>query len=81
MINSSSSNTRKAPDGRADTDVKKRAIVERIFNAWVVDPQLRLGQVLVNSLRRADVDQGDLFYVEDESLAADVESFARRNKP
>ena len=80
-MNSPGTPTRKAPDGRADTDEKKRAIVERVFAAWTKDPQLRLGQLLVNSLRRADVDQGDLFYVEDESLAVDVESFSRRNKP
>jgi len=48
---------------RAKTSEHKRAIIERLYLAWLANPELRLGQLIVN---RCGVDP---FYVEDEDLA------------
>lgn len=62
------------PKGRADTDAKKRAVLDRILIIWKQNPQLRLGQLLVNNMKGPNVDPlGQLFYIEDEALAALLE--------
>ena len=60
-----------AVPGRA----KKRAAMERILAAWQTVPSQRLGQLLQNASygKRAD-----LFQVEDERLARDVEQYAKQ---
>jgi hypothetical protein len=58
--------------GRADTTEKKRRITERIYRAWLAQPYMRLGQLLLSANK--DVD-GDIFYREDEDLAKDCEQF------
>lgn len=54
--------------GRALTPEQKRAIIERLYTAWLKAPTLRLGQLIYasNGLH-------DLFFVEDETLIASVE--------
>lgn len=58
--------------GRADTPEKKRAIIERLYRAWIVNPHQRLGQLLVNYAPGYHPNPS-LFYVEDEDLVAYVE--------
>lgn len=59
-------------EGRATTDEAKREIVEKILESWKRAPCLRLGQLIVNSVK------GDVFYVEDVDLSSAVEEFSRR---
>lgn len=56
--------------GRADTDEKKRKVVERILKAWMSPKgrDLRLGQLMANAGVR------DTFAVEDNELATLVEN-------
>lgn len=50
-------------------------IVERLLAAWLEAPSLRLGQLLWNAHHRLPDPKPDLFYVEDETLAAECERF------
>jgi hypothetical protein len=50
--------------GRADTDAKKREIIEKLYEAWCAAPDLRLGQLLLAGVRYEQ-----LFQIEDEPLA------------
>jgi len=62
--------------GRADTDEKKRVVIDRILTVWKRNPHLRLGQLLVN-LTLPNIDAIDrLFYIEDEELVAILEKSA-----
>ncbi len=62
-------------NGRADTPVKKREILERLLAEWERAPQQRLGQLLVNATRDFnEIDyRGRLYYLEDDALAERVE--------
>ena len=66
--------------GRAKTPEQKRAVIKRLYAAWVAVPDLRLGQLLdsvppmVNTLKNAG--HADLYYVEDEDLADAAERLA-----
>jgi hypothetical protein len=55
--------------GRALTPEQKRAIIERVLVAWEANPQLRLGQLIVNTLGRNPAHPVSLFFVEDEEIA------------
>ena len=55
---------------RAKTDVKKEQIIHRLLQAWKANPNLRLGQLLINSLPFSL----SLFYVEDNELIDNVEA-------
>lgn len=57
-----------SPDGRADTDEKKRAVVDAVLAAWLAVPDLRLGQLLVNAMP-APNEHMRLFYAEDCDIA------------
>ena len=57
-------------NGRAITAEQKRAIIERLYVSWSLNPQLRLGQLLCNA-----VGSDDIFYIEDEKLASNAERF------
>lgn len=60
--------------GRAHTPEQKRAILERLYGVWMRQPELRLGQLLDNSVH-------NMFYVEDEALMDALEmSFKEREK-
>ena len=57
---------------RAETPDQKREIVMRLLVAWQSCPQLRLGQLIENAMSPG----GNIFYVEDEQLAEQVEVYA-----
>ena len=61
------------PTGRAATPEEKKAILDRLLTAWLRSPELRLGQLLDNSLDFAPTPHADLFGIEDEPLLAMVE--------
>lgn len=60
--------------GRAVTTEAKRAIVERLFAAWLRAPELRFGQMLTAAADRAE---RDAFYIEDEALCEAVEALVK----
>lgn len=59
-------------EGRADTNEKKRAIIERLYIVWCSHPELRLGQLLLNVFRDTP-----WYYLEDEPLIEQLEQFYR----
>lgn len=62
-------------NGRAITEKQKRATIELILASWLARPELRLGQLLVNTV---DVVCPELFYAEDDALARSVVEFANK---
>ena len=52
---------------RATTDEKKRIICDRLYLAWCIVPNLRLGQLVVDAVGE------DPFYKEDEDLIVAIE--------
>ena len=60
--------------GRAETPSEKKAIIQRLLAAWMSQPSLRLGQLLVASIPV----HGDLFYIEDDELIIHVEKMIRK---
>ena len=62
-------------EGRAETTEEKRALVERLYVAWLKCPELRLGQFLDNALIGM---KPHLFYLEDEPLISAAEKFAKK---
>lgn len=63
--------------GRATTTAKKRAVIDKLMRAWMLVPELRIGQLIDNVMvaeRRSGPDQ---YYVEDERLAELVLNWAR----
>jgi hypothetical protein len=62
--------------GRAITPEQKREVMGRILTAWLRAPDLRLGQLIVNT-QRPPGPGPDLFNVEDFELANDVRRFAK----
>jgi len=53
--------------GRASSTEEKKDIINRLYNLWLCKPELRLGQLIVNSIDR------DLFYIEDDTLISMIE--------
>ena len=64
--------------GRAQTSIEKKAIVMRLFVAWISMPELRLGQLISNALGFTGT---DCFYIEDEVLVERVETYANKQYP
>jgi hypothetical protein len=68
--------------GRAYTIEEKRAIMERILAVWEQYPDMRLGQLLDNSVH-SGISVSDraarLFYMEDKRLVEMVEFFLARH--
>lgn len=60
--------------GRAETDEQKRAVLDRIFEAWKRKPEQRLGQFLDNVI--AMEAPSSMFQIEDDTLVRCVELFA-----
>ena len=63
---------------RAWTPGEKRVIVERLYAAWLAAPALRLGQLLMCALNKYGTSGNpgiDIFYVEDSTLATDLETW------
>lgn len=61
---------KKLVPGRADSDEKKRDMIDRLFSAWTKVPDLRFGQFLVNTTGTIDI-----FSLEDEFLVRCAEQF------
>jgi hypothetical protein len=57
--------------GRAETDQQKQEVLKHLLHAWRQLPTLRLGQLVC-----AATGGRDIFYDEDEKLAADVGRYA-----
>ncbi len=78
-----SENPRDVP-GRALGYEAKRDVVDKILGAWMVEPSLRLGQLIANSLnmRRPGYwrPTAGLFYVEDKELVQKVTEFVTKEK-
>lgn len=55
--------------GRAHTPEEKKAICDRLYAAWLKNPQQRLGQLLLNAARS----ETEFFYAEDQELIRLVE--------
>lgn len=56
----------------------RQKILDRVFSVWCENPDMRLGQLLLNAL---GTNGGiDLFYVEDYELAASLEAYYERRK-
>lgn len=58
---------------RAVTSEQKRAVVERLYAAWLKVPEQRFGQLVFNATDCL------IFYTEDEALAELIEDYARRD--
>lgn len=70
-------------EGRALTPEQKRAVVERLYAAWLASPSQRLGQLTVNTMQMVVPEGGKelvsrLFYIEDETLIEKIEGFVAR---
>jgi len=61
---------------RAETDEDKELLLERLYEAWIQLPELRLGQLLYCSCYNDKGPERDMFNVEDEALVAAVEKLA-----
>jgi len=62
---------------RTLTATDKRAIVERLYAAWLGVPRQRLGQLIVNAAQGHCV--APLFYSEDKALIEGIEKFVQLN--
>ena len=61
---------------RANTPEEKKAIMDRLYYAWLSTPDLRLGQLL-ECAKPQELD--DLFYIEDYTLTEKIEQFIQKN--
>ena len=50
-----------------------RRLINLLLTVWELEPDLRLGQILVNATGHT----GDMFYYEDDKLIEDLESFLK----
>lgn len=63
--------------GRAQTPGEKRAVVERLYAAWLAAPELRLGQLITNALLPGSGSAtAALYYATDTELGAVTEAVA-----
>ena len=70
------------PKGRAKQEWQKRECINQILGVWLEHPELRLGQLLENSLgTNIDVStQAPFFYMEDFDLTQKVIDFGNKVK-
>lgn len=61
---------------RAQTPEQKREVIDRLYDAWLRSPDLRLGQLV--SLITPN--GGDPFYIEDFTLVEKIEAARPKNK-
>jgi hypothetical protein len=65
-------------DGKLTLAESRRVIIERLLAAWVAAPELRLGQLIVNSLDFGpSADSAKLFYKRDGDFVVAIEQFAK----
>lgn len=60
---------------RALEEWQKRDVMEKILAFWLENPQLRLGQLISNAMKKDDPDP---FYVEDYDLVDKIAAFSER---
>ena len=65
-----------AMNDRAETPEQKRAVIERLYAAWLAAPQQRLCQLIANGTTFHHCD--DIFYIEDLPLVRGVEAYVRQ---
>jgi hypothetical protein len=58
---------------RANTLGQKRAIIERLYAAWCATDDIRLGQLILNS-----IPETQCYYIEDEPFIEAIESLVTR---
>jgi hypothetical protein len=66
--------------GRAETPGEKRAIIERLYAAWLIMPDLRLGQLLENAVPGSPALGSALYYCEDFELVDRLEKYCMDSK-
>jgi len=67
---------------RALTPEQKKATLDRIYQAWLQAPQQRLGQLISNSVKVHNQEDGSsLYFVEDSVLASWAEDFVEEYRP
>lgn len=64
---------------RAHTDAEKRAVIERLYEAWCRIPEYRLSQLLVNAIGVTNP-VPEIFYREDADVVRDVERFIEERR-
>lgn len=62
-------------DGRAWEPYMKKQIIDRLYDVWSMNPDMRFGQLLMVACKGID-----LFYVEDFGLAETVEEYYEHRK-
>ncbi len=61
--------------GRAVTPEEKRRLVDRLLLAWLANPELRLGQLVVDSTHGAIA---PIYYIEDDAFGHMLDKCRRR---
>jgi hypothetical protein len=79
------------PAGRASTNGEKNTLLEELYMQWIIPPDMRLSQLIYNSVSYwmqkngkpcADRDiSRELFYVEDDDLLTTVALFVHDHYP
>jgi hypothetical protein len=64
-------------DGRAHEPYMKKEILDRVFLVWGENPDMRLGQLLINALGN---DHTKIFYMEDFDLIGTIEEYYEHRK-
>jgi hypothetical protein len=65
-------------DGRAHEPYMKKEILDRVFLVWEENPDMRLGQLILNAL--GDHPRNDLYYMEDFNLIGTIEEYYEHRK-
>jgi hypothetical protein len=60
---------------RAYTIKQKKAITDALFRLWLLLPELRLGQLIDNSMYQDNYDINEIFSIEDYELLRSVNRF------
>ena len=78
MMNNKSIPVIKLP-GRAQTPEQKKAVLDKLYQAWCDCPELRLGQLVDNAMcLYRGASQPNLFNVEDTFLIEIIEEFVNK---
>lgn len=64
-----------AVPGRANTDLEKQEVLDRLANVWMDNPTMRLGQLITNEIRDREI-----YNIEDFDLLHRLEEFYGRFK-
>ena len=62
---------------RAHTPNEKRAVIEKLYAAWIAMPELRLGQLITNAVLPGSGEAtAPLYFIEDTIIGGVVDKFA-----